>query len=75
MRLMILLCEAAVGCIRSADETVGWGGRVLIQPPDEPRGSVCSPKLPPAMSPLLDSHRLPLITFLLCCCGSRVNLA
>lgn len=49
----------------------GGGGGVLIQPPDEPRGSVCSPKLPPAMSPLLRSRRLPFITFLLCRCGSR----
>lgn len=56
---MTFTCEAA---------PEGWvvGVGVLIQSPREPRGSVCSPKLPPAMSPLLAWRRLPVITFLLC---------
>lgn len=49
---------------------VAVGGGVHLIQPDDARGSVCSPKLPPAMSPLLDWHRRPLITFPLCCCGS-----
>lgn len=55
-RLMSLFCEAAPGWRMRR-----WAGGGLLQPPDEPRGAVCSPKLPPAMSPLpdfLESHFL-----------------